>query len=292
MTDYTNPPAYPFSTAAPAVQGPQVQNGQNPPMVAIQGGYPVPMYAYPNLPTVYGSYQCRKSRNLGIIQIVVGALCIVFNSVAIPFDAMLSPVAVGIWGGILFIVTGSFGISAAKLRTKCKITTYMVLCLVSAACTVALFLCAVLSAAFQGQYYFHCHNSGGHYYYDYFDCQAVAIAMNSVLAVLAVAEALAATWGSVLCCKVYGCCNTSDNQVMMAPGQQAAMQGSQPLIIIPLSQLNFGGQVAYAPGYTNQQVADISAPPYPSNQGVNTVQSPLVPQTNTNNNDDMEKIPL
>jgi hypothetical protein len=314
MTDQqlNNPPAYTLPTASPSVQGTQtsdipagfnspmtavpcnIPGGHNPPVIQMQAGYPLQMYAYPKPATVYGSYLSKRSRSLGIAHITIGALCIVFNAVGIGFDAILSVASIGIWGGILFIVTGAFGISAAKLRTKCKITTFMVLCIVSAAVTIALFVCAVMGATIQGNEGYYSYICRSYYYYDYYysnACRNVAIAMNSLLAILAVAAAIPAIWGSVLCCKVYGCCKASETQIMMSQEQYAGMSGGQPMIIIPLSQINFGGQmVAYAPGYSAQQTGSTSAPPYPLNYEPDT--APLVPQSNTNINENVEKQPL
>jgi len=259
--------------------------GRNPPVTGPQAGYPFQMYAYPQPPTVYGSYHSKNSMRLSIAQIVIGALCIVFNGVGIGFEAVLSVASVGLWGGCLFIVTGAFGISAAKTRTKCKITTFMILSIVSAATTVALFLCAVIGVASQEWYGYHCHRGYYNYYFsDSSACRDVAIAMNSLLAILAVAEAALATWGSVLCCKVYGCCTTPDNILM--PQQYTTMAGGQPMVLVPLAHLNFEGPLAaYSPpAYPAQQTADDSAP---ANNGQDTV--PLVPPSN---DDDMEKVPL
>ena len=308
MTDYTNPPAYTLYTGSTPVQGTQTHDqtagqnlssngiaGMNPPLMGIQAGQPIQVFVYPQPPTVYGGYQSTKSRNLGITQIILGALSIVFNAVGISYLAELSYAGVGIWGGILFIINGAFGISAAKLRTKCKITTVLVLSIISSVTTIALIICAVMGAALQYPYYgyygYSC-NGGryeyGDYHYHQNTCRAVAVAMNSVLAVLAVAEAVAAIWSSVLCCKVYGCCDSSGN--MMTSPQYAPVQGSQQVIIVPRSQLNSGGPLTtYATGYPPQQVIGGAAPSYPTNHGLDSTPQLVPAQSNLGINNNMEK---
>jgi hypothetical protein len=68
------------------------------------------------------------------------------------------------------------------------------------------------------------------------------------------------------------------------------MQGREQLIVIPLSQLNFGGQLtAYTLGNPNPQMISLSVLPYPSDNGPDN--APLV-QTNTGTSENKEKQPL
>jgi len=269
MTEQTNPPAYTLPAPQPSGPGTQPYNGQvgqNPPVIAIQAGQPVQMYAYGQTGSparIYANYLSKQSTGLGITQVVMGVLCIVFNAVGIAYWSTISIGCIGIWGGVLFIISGAFGISAAKVRSKCKIIAFMVLSIISAGITVPLLICAVIGAVIDN--YETCYS----YYYEHnrimYSCSniaKVAVAMNCLLACLAIIEAIAAIWGSVICCKVACCCSNSGNQIM-APIQYATIQG-QPVIIISQPQLNFGGQVvSYAPPeYTNQQIVTVSAPPY------------------------------
>jgi len=257
---------------------------------------------------------------LGITQLFVGVLCIIFNSVGINFGAQISVGSIGIWGGILFIINGAFGMSAAKSGTKCKIITFMVLSIISAGITVPLFICAVIGAVIDDSYFSCYRYNYNTYNYDRpSNClyiQNVAIAMNSLLAILAIIEAIAATWGSAICCKAVCCCSTIGNQQMLAPIQYATIQG-QPVIIIP--QMNFGGQTVVnyppqghpvqghplpghpvqlhplpghpPPEYSTQPIVNVSAPPYPMFYGQDTA-SGMNSQSYNGPNGDMEKQPL
>jgi len=303
MADQANPPAYTLPVApapGPGIHQYSGQAGQTQPyhgqaglvqpVVAIQSGQPVQMYAYNSPPVVYGNYNSKQSMGLGVTQVVVGVICIVINAIGIAFGSLLAVVSIGIWGGIMFIISGSFGISAAKWRTKCKVIAFMVLCIISAAITVPLFICAVMGAALDG-YYENCYSLYYNYYRRSYNCQEishVAVAMNAVLASLAIVQAIAAIWGSAICCKAACCCKYNNSQVV-APIQFATIQGQQ-VIIIPQSQLNLGGQMmTYAPpDYSTQQVLSASGPPYQISYGQNPVAS-FVPQTYHGNVDNLEK---
>jgi len=260
MTDSTNPPAYSMANPSPSVLGVQAYSGpvagQNPPVIAMPAGQQYQVVTVAQSPRVYNSYASKQSLGLGITQVLAGIFCVVFNAVAIAFGALVSPASIGIWGGIMFILSGAFGISAAKCRTKCKVVTFMVLSIMSAAITLPLFICSIIGAIIDG-YNFYCYT---YYYYGYYSSNScpntrnVAVAMNSLLTILAFVEAVAAIWGSVICCKAACCCNSTEN--VAVPIQYATMQGQQ-VIIIQQPQLNYGGQlVAYpAPaGYTTQPI--------------------------------------
>jgi len=284
MTDHGNPPAY----TLPAVPqpGPGIQSyhgsspsGQNPALVAVQASQPVQMFTIAqaaNIPTVYENYRSRQSKCLGIIQIIAGVLCIVFNAVGIAAWSLLTIASIGIWGGILFIITGAFGVSAAKLQTKCKVITFLVLNIISATVTVPLFICAVIGAIFDDSYQ-SCYGYGYSGYGYRYSCRGaaqVAVAMNALLAVLAIIEAVAAIWGSVICCKAACCCRSTGNEIV-ASIQYATIQGQQ-VIIIP--QSHFGGQMMMTyspPEYSTQQIPNPAVSiPYPPSYGQEMAAAP------------------
>jgi hypothetical protein len=287
MTDFSNPPAYSLATApAPSVQGVQAYNGpagQSPPMITTPAGPPIQMVTLVQPTRVYERYSSKASMGLGITQVIAGVLCIVFNAVGIAFGALISFASIGIWGGIMFIISGSFGISAAKWRTKCKVIAFMVLSIISATITVPLFICCVIGAALDS-YNYYCYS----YYYNYYqtsyncrDIRNVAIAMNSLLACLAIIEAVAAIWGSAICCKAACCCNSSGNQQVVVPIQYATVQG-QPVIIIQQSHPSFGGQMmAYsASGIPTQQILNVPAPSYSASYGTDNAVGYAYPPNN------------
>jgi len=309
MADQAIPPSYispPGPQAGPDLQPYTGSNVTNPHMVTMQTAQAVPMFTYAQTAsTPNTNYKSNQSKGLGIMQIIVGLVCIVINAVGIAFASQLSFAAIGIWGGIMFIITGSFGVSAAKARTKCKIITFMVLSIISAGITVPLFICSVIGAILDTSHYY-CYYSYNYYYYSYsssYSCQEkanVAIAMNALLACLAIGEAIAAIWGSAICCKSGCCCNNSGNQQLMIPVQYATIQG-QPVIIIPQPQMNFGGQTQMnfggqmvtcaPPEYSSQQTVTVPAPPYPTTYWQDSASS-MVHQPTYSTNESMEKQPL
>jgi len=185
----------------------------------IQQPYNGPVYAKPS-GTIYTNYRSAQSMGLGITQIIIGVMCITFNGVALGYGAPLSYVGHGIWGGIMFIITGAFGIPAAKVRSKCLVCAFMVLCIISASLCVPVFSLGIAGAVSWCDYYWTC------YWY-----KEIGTAMNSMLAVLAVAEAAVAIWGSVICCKVACCGNTPGNMMVPQPVQYTQGYGGQIITI-------------------------------------------------------------
>jgi len=268
-----NHPSYIIPTAPPSDPELQPNNGYAGPesSYAVQTAQPVPMFTYAQAARNSNrNYKRKQSKGLGIMQIIVGVLCIVFNAVGNYYGSYASVASIGIWGGIMFIITGSFGISAAKVCTKCKITTFMVLSIISAVITIPLFICSVIGAILNNVYHA-CNNPHSFSYstYGFFSCQErikVSIAMTSLLACLAVIEAYAAIWGSVICSKAgYCCCNNTGNQQMI-PIQHETIQQCQPVIFIPQPQINFEDQMdpcTPPPDYYScLQTATAPPPPY------------------------------
>jgi len=64
-------------------------------------GFHFQLYPYARPPTtVYENYGSEHSRGLGVLMIVAGILCIIFNIVSLVLGRLLSVVGYGIWGGI------------------------------------------------------------------------------------------------------------------------------------------------------------------------------------------------
>ncbi|XP_072032300.1 uncharacterized protein [Amphiura filiformis] len=81
-------------------------------------------------PNIQAHYDSIGSRRTGWIQLVCGSICVLLGIVAIFIRCYMSGGYFPIWSGLLFFITpGIAGILAAKSRTSCAITTYMVLCI-------------------------------------------------------------------------------------------------------------------------------------------------------------------
>jgi len=251
---------------APAPQRSTIYNGQSTQATVVQSTQRPRVYAYtPKI--VYSSYHSKQSTVLGSIQIIVGAMSIIFNSVAISYESHSSFFGTGIWSGILLIICGSFGIAAAKSMSKCKIITFMVLCILSSIAAGFLFLFSISGALTSRLvfYYQPCSYQLGSgragdetYMGGYERCQTdleftfkVRLTMNILLCLLAVLELIVCIWGSVIGCKVACCCSTPAQIVL--PPECIALQGTSQCVV--LSQQP-GGQVvasySAAPGQGNQ----------------------------------------
>jgi len=252
-------------------QYPQLMNGQMVQVVHHRG------------PIVYQNYRSKQSQVLGVVLIIAGVLCIIFNAVAMGFLSGSSVIAYGIWGGVIFIITGSFGTSTAKYATKCKIITFLVLCIISACISAAVVILGALSAAID--YYYgeiHCNSGNNGYYYSrnsyngrssdshcltFFNVQ---VAMNSLIAILGLIGGIAAIWGSVICCKVWCCCRNYNENYMTTSGNQLVIViPQQQGLGVPVQQQHaYTGQVnaAYPHGYQPQPLMNNSATPYDMKQ--------------------------
>jgi len=162
--------------------------------------------------TTFGGYRSTLSMNLGITQIVVGILCVVFSVVGFTYGA-LTALTVGFWGGVLFIVSGAYGISAAKSQDKCKITAFLVLCIISIVIAAILLICAFLAVAANVRVLSLCRDDSHSESFSNL-CEHltnIQIAMNALLIILAVVELIASIWGSALGGRATGCCGSPVN---------------------------------------------------------------------------------
>ena len=58
-------------------------------------------------PRVYDNFQHKSSYALGITQVVIGSLCILFNAVGIGIGSFTSNSGTGIWTGIFVSISQS-----------------------------------------------------------------------------------------------------------------------------------------------------------------------------------------
>jgi len=156
---------------------------------------PAPVYSFPKPPSIYPNYPSKKALRLSALQIIIGVICIILNSVTIGFGNRLSQSAPGIWGGITFILAGCVGIPAAKKGAKCVVIMSMLLDVVSALFAVPLLIISILSAIQTAQ-------GNGCYFYYCRSYDPVVIALSSVMAFLALVEGIAALWTAGLAMKV------------------------------------------------------------------------------------------
>jgi len=217
--------------------------------------------------TNYGNYRSRQSRILGTGQIIIGILCIIFNAVLIGVSGTwsLGVIAHGIWGGVLFIITGAFGVSGGKTKNKCLIVTYMILCILAAMAAAVIFSLAIVGLVIGGNEYSYSSYYSGYYpyYSSYYrvrpDNYAAAMAMNVLLVILSAIVGIMSILGSTLCCRA-GCCTgpQTTNVTASQPVQFLPVNGNQQILFV--TQPGAVPQYSPYPGYPIQLAA--AAPAY------------------------------
>jgi len=242
MIDQTNPSAYKQPTGGSsstrgihAYSGPAVQNT---PVVMTQTGHPVQMFTVSPPPNNYERYLSKQSHGLGIAQVIVGVLYGVLNIVV---TILLPPTivvlaSIGIWGPamILFIISGAFGISASKLRTKCKIVTFMILSIISAVVAIVLLIGAIFALGVAVNRTIDPEN----------DVYKFVISVNTLTIILTLAEAVSCLWGSVLGCKVACCCKSNGYQQLVM--LDSATEAVEPMYTVPASHVNYDHELLVA----------------------------------------------
>lgn len=261
-----NPPVYPQAQTA-VVQPINVAPGQQ---VYPAVGAPTPVvYAYPaqTPAVVYSDYRSCQSKFTGIIQLIAGICLIAFNATAIGLYASWTVISYGIWGGCMFVITGVFGIIAAKRKTKCTVIAYMILCIIATVFAATVFAlgvvgCVVASSDCRTYSYY-----SYYYYYSYNDCgnPSAVMAMNILITILAAVVFIVALWGSIICCRS-GCKGSASQPVpMMIIGNTAypisAYSVTSGQVIITQAYPAAPGQMVGAPGPM------ITAPAYTVGQG-------------------------
>lgn len=203
------------------------------------------------------NYQHLQSKYLGVALIVVAILSFIFNIVDLGVNIdgdyykfpSLGFFGHGFWSGALCLTAGILGVIAGAKRTACLIRAFMTLCIIAASCCLGQFIVGVMGAVFTG--------------YEMSDlyerCQLVQrscekytvittlVAMESLLAVMAIVGGCAAIWGSALACRAACCCSQYDMMnvengavQMVIVGQQQQQQGGPQIFYQGLS---------YAPPY-------------------------------------------
>ncbi|CAH1786189.1 unnamed protein product [Owenia fusiformis] len=212
----------------------------------------------------------KASAIMGSLMIGFGILSIALGGAAIGLNASLFFIGTGIWCGLLFfILTGSFGIAAGRSKSKCLIITFMVLSIVmvSIACLTLLVNSSIglandveyLKYQCNYEYNYHfCHTKGGR------------VAINALLVMASIIQAVLGITSSAYCCKAVCCCNNTSEPntqhghiigqgqqgvpAMTTNGQQVIIVSGQPSNAAPISQMHATNQpgvhaINVSPGY-------------------------------------------
>ena len=127
-------------------QQPQQQHQQTQPQqpqffIIPESGEGITVPRFPNA-SHRENYSAKTSRRLGIIQIVGGVYCIMFQASLTAIGSFIRYTGAGFYCGLLFIVTGGFGYRAGKNKFSNMILTYMVLCIISSVFSLTIFISA------------------------------------------------------------------------------------------------------------------------------------------------------
>ncbi|KAI0237236.1 hypothetical protein LSAT2_012277 [Lamellibrachia satsuma] len=162
---------------------------------------------------IWTNYASKTSFILGLIQITVGILCIVFNMTAI---TVLPSVGPGLWGSLFVILTGAFGVMAARQKMSCTVISFMVLSVLASSVYVLPLL--VLSTIDL--------STNGNYHRD----RNTTVALLILLLILSLFEIVIAIWLAVLGCKTVCCGRRSQSGIVMQPVPVVMEEGSPQVI--------------------------------------------------------------
>ncbi|KAI0207190.1 hypothetical protein LSAT2_008209 [Lamellibrachia satsuma] len=139
----------------------------------------------------------------------------VFNIIT---TTVLSSVGPGIWGGLFFILTGTFGVMAARQKTSCTIISFMVLSvLASSVFVLPLLVLSTIGLSTNGNYH-RDRNTG------------MTVALLILLLILSLFETIIAIWSAVLGCKTVCCGRRSQSGIVMQPVPVVMEVGSPQVI--------------------------------------------------------------
>ncbi|ELT88747.1 hypothetical protein CAPTEDRAFT_219979 [Capitella teleta] len=113
-------------------------------------------------PNTVVNFASSHAKTLGIVQITMGFLSIMFCFLAIVYQAGMYIVADGIWGGTLYIIAGGLTLGAAKNKNKCMIIASLILSIiasVAATVQVSVSLMGFILGCFTLRRYDHVHEA-------------------------------------------------------------------------------------------------------------------------------------
>ncbi|XP_030046137.1 membrane-spanning 4-domains subfamily A member 4A isoform X2 [Microcaecilia unicolor] len=177
------------------------------------------------VPEVLRKFFKGEPKALGVTQILIGfvqiILTIILLSVPIPFYSISAIVGVPIWGGVLFIISGSLSVAAKNRANTCLVKGSMVMNILSSiAALVGIILLSFDQSYTYYRYYSDCdYNLHGYYggSYDNYNCQmfrnALGVAtkgIEGVLLVLMILELCISISTSAFGCNAV-CCSSNSN---------------------------------------------------------------------------------
>ncbi|XP_070540166.1 TOX high mobility group box family member 3-like [Ptychodera flava] len=212
-------------------------------------------------------FASRATAVFGIFQFIFGGICVILGITAIVIKCQLSKSGTGIWCGVMFAVTGLFGIEASLKKTNALIITTMVLSIISATVAGSACIIGIIGALIEEQCYYVPHfDHDGNQLRNCDTNYGGRVAVDSILVIVALAELVTAVLQSVFCCRAY-CCNQKPSSSMMyiaVRTSEGAGQGS-PMGVIqsePAQQMAPSG-VEVVPHYPNwpQEGYDVNMQP-------------------------------
>lgn len=224
--------------------------------------------------TTYGQYKHKQSMGLGVTLIIIGILCIIFNSVCIGlsaadydyYNSFWSYIGHGIWCGAMFLITGGLGVGAGAKKTKCLIVSFMVMCILSATITISLLTIAIIGACLADEcHYYYGYGYGYPYYYppcEKMSSYEVIVAMEAMMAILGFIAGVICIWGSAICCCSGVCCCNSHPTPVIAQQPAGYYPNGGPIVYFSQSQT---GQNVYQPQPTTTYSHGMIAPQYVAN---------------------------
>ncbi|XP_014662088.1 PREDICTED: proto-oncogene tyrosine-protein kinase receptor Ret-like [Priapulus caudatus] len=215
----------------------------------------------------------RVTLALAVVQIVLGLLAIILESVALwiytrfSYQIDYAPLGTGVWCGLFFVVAGLIGVITARNETKCRVISFMVLSIIAACFAAILIIISGINIGVIGR---RCYgidptisyveeSPNDRYDYDYgantprtpsrtvirnpaySQCEAdhgKVRNLTTATLLFGLAEMIVAIWCSALCCKV-ACCgsrgNESGQEIVVYQPRAATKQPTAPPDVAPFS---------------------------------------------------------
>ncbi|ELU04784.1 hypothetical protein CAPTEDRAFT_227881 [Capitella teleta] len=183
------------------------------------------------------SFSSRRAQVLGWIQIVCGVVVFVLQCFNIHYRFALYFVGYGIWGGVMFIISGALTVVSAK-QSNSMIVSSMVTSIVSAVVAAFIFACAVFGtvwADYENEWY----SKRRSYYLE----TEYRIVIHSLVAVFTFLELIVAIVTSAFDCRVK-CCR---NETQASTVQYVTVEGGGKVPVVVLNenaQMNAAGAAA------------------------------------------------
>lgn len=192
------------------------------------------------VPVVVERYRSNRSIGLGIGQLILGCLSIIFEGCSYLTNfSTVHYIGTGYWNGAMLITAGSLGIAAGKSKTISLINGYMAMSIIGALCSGVQFALSIIGAATYSAVYYR-----SYYYYDY--PSESAIALDSCLAIFGFAGGLLSILAAAYACKATcACCGAAPPPIASVVNMPVNYSNNtgQILYISPMSQVQFVPQM-------------------------------------------------